>query len=205
MWWKANGMMKRNEVTFETWPIFAASNWTHIETFAIDIVDRPTQLICISDIYLSTDKYKRHSRAICYTIDIDSLLQELHDISFHLQILHVLSIWFLILTPSDFDPIFWFWPTFAVHPVQIWPQILTCLRASSEKYWCCICQKFGLERNFWISMKYQQRQLLLSIVTISSIAKYIFPNCTMYFFKFQIYFCKNPFTHCCSCCCCCSQ
>ena len=24
------------------------------------------QLICISDIYLSTDKYKRHSRAICY-------------------------------------------------------------------------------------------------------------------------------------------
>ena len=28
-------------------------------------VDRPTQLICISDIYLSTDKYKRHSRAIC--------------------------------------------------------------------------------------------------------------------------------------------
>ena len=30
------------------------------------IDDRPTQLICISDIYLSTDKYKRHSRAICY-------------------------------------------------------------------------------------------------------------------------------------------
>ena len=29
------------------------------------LVDRPTQLICISDIYLSTDKYKRHSRAIC--------------------------------------------------------------------------------------------------------------------------------------------
>ena len=24
--------------------------------------DRPTLLICISDIYLSTDKYKRHSR-----------------------------------------------------------------------------------------------------------------------------------------------
>ena len=24
------------------------------------LVDRPTQLICISDIYLSTDKYKRH-------------------------------------------------------------------------------------------------------------------------------------------------
>ena len=31
------------------------------------LVDRPTQLICISDIYLlSTDKYKRHSRVICY-------------------------------------------------------------------------------------------------------------------------------------------
>ena len=30
------------------------------------IVDRPTQLICISDIYLSIDKYKRHSRAICF-------------------------------------------------------------------------------------------------------------------------------------------
>ena len=31
------------------------------------VVDHPTQLICISDIYLlmSTDKYKRHSRAIC--------------------------------------------------------------------------------------------------------------------------------------------
>ena len=29
------------------------------------LVDRPTQLICISDIYLSIDKYKRHSRAIC--------------------------------------------------------------------------------------------------------------------------------------------
>ena len=35
------------------------------------LVDRPTQLICISDIYLflifimSTDKYKRHNRAIC--------------------------------------------------------------------------------------------------------------------------------------------
>ena len=29
------------------------------------IVDRPTELICISNIYLSTDKYKRHSRAIC--------------------------------------------------------------------------------------------------------------------------------------------
>ena len=28
------------------------------------LVDRPTQLICISDIY-STDKFKRHSRAIC--------------------------------------------------------------------------------------------------------------------------------------------
>ena len=32
-----------------------------------ELVDRPTQLICNSDIYLymSTDKYKRHSRAIC--------------------------------------------------------------------------------------------------------------------------------------------
>ena len=35
------------------------------------LVDCPTQLICISDILfhiylLSTDKYKRHSRAICY-------------------------------------------------------------------------------------------------------------------------------------------
>ena len=29
------------------------------------LVDRPTQLICISDIYLSTDKYERHSRVIC--------------------------------------------------------------------------------------------------------------------------------------------
>ena len=29
------------------------------------LVDRPTQLICISDVYLSTYKYKRHSRAIC--------------------------------------------------------------------------------------------------------------------------------------------
>ena len=27
-----------------------------------DLVDRPTQLICISDLYMSTDKYKRHSR-----------------------------------------------------------------------------------------------------------------------------------------------
>ena len=26
------------------------------------LVDRPTQLICISDLYMSTDKYKRHSR-----------------------------------------------------------------------------------------------------------------------------------------------
>ena len=33
---------------------------------ATEVVDRPTQLICISDIYLfmPTDKYKRHSRAI---------------------------------------------------------------------------------------------------------------------------------------------
>ena len=32
----------------------------------VDVVDRPTQLICIADIYLlSTDKYKRQSRAIC--------------------------------------------------------------------------------------------------------------------------------------------
>ena len=32
------------------------------------LVDRPTQLICISDIHLlSTYKYKRHSRAICYS------------------------------------------------------------------------------------------------------------------------------------------
>ena len=30
------------------------------------IVDRPTQLICIFNIYLLTDKYERHSRAICY-------------------------------------------------------------------------------------------------------------------------------------------
>ena len=32
------------------------------------LVHRPTQFICICDIYLSTDKYKkykRHSRAIC--------------------------------------------------------------------------------------------------------------------------------------------
>ena len=28
-------------------------------------VDRPTQLIFISDIDMSTNKYKRHSRAIC--------------------------------------------------------------------------------------------------------------------------------------------
>ena len=32
-----------------------------------NLVDRPTQLICISDIYLPIDKYKRHSRAIYYT------------------------------------------------------------------------------------------------------------------------------------------
>ena len=35
------------------------------------LVDRPTHLICISDNYLlsmSTDKYKRHSRAICVNI-----------------------------------------------------------------------------------------------------------------------------------------
>ena len=34
------------------------------------LVVRPTQLICISDIYLymSTYKYKRHSRAICYHV-----------------------------------------------------------------------------------------------------------------------------------------
>ena len=39
------------------------------------LVDRPTQLICISDIYLSTDKYKRHSRAICPspTLDYDHI------------------------------------------------------------------------------------------------------------------------------------
>ena len=33
----------------------------------VALVDRPTQLICISDVYLlSTDKYKRHSRGSCY-------------------------------------------------------------------------------------------------------------------------------------------
>ena len=65
MWWKANGMMKRNEVTFETWPIFAASNWTlYIETFAF----------CNWQSFVKTQR----------------------DISWHLQIRHVL-IWFLIL------------------------------------------------------------------------------------------------------------
>ena len=29
-----------------------------------EVVDRPTQLICISDIYLSIDTYKRHSSAL---------------------------------------------------------------------------------------------------------------------------------------------
>ena len=32
------------------------------------LVNRPTRLICISDIYLLTYKYKRHSRAICYPL-----------------------------------------------------------------------------------------------------------------------------------------
>ena len=30
----------------------------------VNLVDRPTQLICISDIYMSTYKYKRHSTAM---------------------------------------------------------------------------------------------------------------------------------------------
>ena len=29
------------------------------------VVDRPTQLICVSDIYLSAHKFKRHNRKIC--------------------------------------------------------------------------------------------------------------------------------------------
>ena len=38
----------------------------YVQKANVPLVDRPTQLICISDIYLlSTDKYKRHSRAIC--------------------------------------------------------------------------------------------------------------------------------------------
>ena len=37
----------------------------HWNSSSANVVDRPTQLISISDIYLSTDKNKRHSRAIC--------------------------------------------------------------------------------------------------------------------------------------------
>ena len=36
-----------------------------VQQAPVDLVDRPTQLICISDVHLSTDKYKRHGRAIC--------------------------------------------------------------------------------------------------------------------------------------------
>ena len=72
----------------------------------------------------------------------------LQDISWSWQIQHP-----LICISSDFS----FWPTLILHRVQIWPQILTCW-ASSKKYWCCIWQKFWLERNFWISMKSQHWQ-----------------------------------------------
>ena len=34
---------------------------------AWNVVDRPTQLICICNFYLSTEKYKRHCRATCTT------------------------------------------------------------------------------------------------------------------------------------------
>ena len=33
------------------------------------LVDRPTQLICSSDIYMSTDKYKRHS-SLCLCLSL---------------------------------------------------------------------------------------------------------------------------------------
>ena len=49
--------------------LFAAHLGGHHDAFLqpsrLSLVDRPTELICISDIYLSTDKYKRQSRAIC--------------------------------------------------------------------------------------------------------------------------------------------
>ena len=50
---------------------FMATNSMYHQAPCI-VVDRSTQLICISDIYLyiyiymSIDKYKRHSRAACY-------------------------------------------------------------------------------------------------------------------------------------------
>ena len=49
--WRRGGFFK---IVIEQLEVVASS----------DLVDRPTQLICISDIYLSTDKYKGHSRAI---------------------------------------------------------------------------------------------------------------------------------------------
>ena len=39
------------------------------------VVDRPTQLICISDIYLLLDKYKRHSWATRRNIEHLRLLE----------------------------------------------------------------------------------------------------------------------------------
>ena len=49
--------------------------YTHIRIFTThtSVVDRPTQLICISDIYLSTDKYKRHSNLLTLNWDWPSL------------------------------------------------------------------------------------------------------------------------------------
>ena len=40
------------------------------------LVDCPTQLICISDIYMSTDKYKRHSSfCLCLSLCVVTYLQ----------------------------------------------------------------------------------------------------------------------------------
>ena len=51
--------MRDGQTTNEQLKIELLSQWK------LEVVDRPTQLICTSDIYMSTDKYKRHSRAIC--------------------------------------------------------------------------------------------------------------------------------------------
>ena len=83
------------------------------------LVDRPTQLICISDIYLylSTDKYKRHSRVIfwgnmgkwelrilrwCLFAFVDKIPNHAYDIHFKLlfwikgEILKNVDFWFNI-------------------------------------------------------------------------------------------------------------
>ena len=49
---------------------YKSSNQSFVCYLAALVVDRPTRLICISDIYLSTylstSEYKRHRMAICY-------------------------------------------------------------------------------------------------------------------------------------------